>query len=471
MKLRHVGWVTVLGGALLGSSTLHAGGFMVAHFGGEHGNPMASNPTSIYYNPAGLAGVKGTELYAEGQFAFRNLTYDRPAAAADNAATRSADSIAAVSGKGSLTNALQSPFAGVATNLGIDGLGLGLAFFVPFGGQAIFDKNDRYANSSDFPGAFNGPQRWQDIEGTIRSLYVSAGGAYQFPFGLRIGVAVNLVRNEINDIKAFNGGTGTDDTTGEGRAWLKTANTTLALGVGVQFTPPSYPELTVGLSYQSQPGFGKTTLKGDGRIKIGAAPEINPQVGIEQTLPDVFRLGLSYRVTNAFEIAVWGAFERWSVFKSQCFTNRDLPNSNCIVDDRGQTAPESVVISNIPRHWKDVFNFRASGSYQVIPELEIMAGFEYDGNAVPDETMMVDLPDFENFGLTLALNYALMQQKLKLYLGFTQFKYLSRDIPLQPRDATGVRQAPYQGSSRQPDNAGHYHESVSLVTFGVSYTF
>jgi long-chain fatty acid transport protein len=470
MKTRTAGWVTFLAGTLLGSSTVTAGGFLVAHFGGEHGNPIASNPTSIYYNPAGLAGIKKTELYVEGQFALRHLNYARPAADADNAAGRSPESIAAVSGKAELTNRLGSPFVGVATNLGIEGLGLGAGFFVPFGGQAIFSKNDIYQNNTQFPGAVDGPQRWQDIEGTIRSLYLSVGGAYQFPFGLRVGVAVSGVRNEINDIKAFNAD-GTDNTSGEGRAWVKSDNFTLALGVGIQYSPPSNPELTVGVSYQSQPGFGKTKQKGEAHIKFGSAAEFVPEVNVEQTLPDVFRFGLSYKVTKDFEIAAWGAFERWSVFKSQCFSDRNAPDANCTVDDRGQTTPEAKVISNIPRHWKDVVNFRVSGSYWVIPELEIMAGLEYDGNAVPDETMMVDLPDFENFGFTVALNYALLEQKLKLYLGFTQFAYLSRDIATQPRDAMGARQAPYQPPTRQPDNGGHYHESVSLITFGVSYTF
>jgi len=470
MKTRSAGWVTFLAGTLLGSSTVQAGGFMVARFGGEHGNPIASNPTSIYYNPAGLAGVKGTEIYAEGLLAFRKLDYTRPAAAADNAASRSAESIAAVSGKGGLNDTIPSPFLGVATNLGIEGLGLGAAFFVPFGAHAVFNHNDLFETNTAFPGAFNGPQRWQDIEGTIRSLYLSVGGAYQFPFGLRIGVAVNGVKNDIDDIKAFNAD-GTDNTSGEGRAWVKSHNYTLALGVGIQYSPPSHPEVTVGLSYQSQPGFGKTTQKGDARIKFGSAAELDPEVNVEQTLPDVFRLGFSYRVTKDFQISAWGAFERWSVFKSQCFTDKNNPNARCAIDDRGQTTPEAVVISNIPRNWDNVFAIRFSGSYWVKPELELMAGFGYDGNAVPNDTMMVDLPDFENFEVTLALNYALMQQKLKLYLGFTQFIYLSRDIPPEPRDASGNRIAPYTPPTRQPDNAGHYTESVSLLTLGISYTF
>jgi long-chain fatty acid transport protein len=32
-----------------------ATGIAVARFGGEHGTPMTSDPTAMYYNPAGLA--------------------------------------------------------------------------------------------------------------------------------------------------------------------------------------------------------------------------------------------------------------------------------------------------------------------------------------------------------------------------------------------------------------------------------
>src|SRR6266545_1107111 len=85
--------------SLLGAPALHAGGFMVAHFGGEHGNPMASNPTSLYFNPAGLAGIGGTQIYLEGDLALRLLHYDRDPAAIDGTGHDDAY-VAADSGEG-----------------------------------------------------------------------------------------------------------------------------------------------------------------------------------------------------------------------------------------------------------------------------------------------------------------------------------------------------------------------------------
>ena len=70
--------------ALFGASEARASGFATARFGGEHGHPASDSPTSIYFNPAGLALGTGTRIYAEGLFAWRSITYDRPTAAIDN---------------------------------------------------------------------------------------------------------------------------------------------------------------------------------------------------------------------------------------------------------------------------------------------------------------------------------------------------------------------------------------------------
>src|SRR5215813_13080853 len=134
-------------GTLLGGGAAHATGFYVARFGSEHANPTSTDLTSIYYNPAGLAWVKGTRVYIEGDYALRSLTYDRPASAIDRQ-NPSADYIAAETGEGKLLNLLISPFLGVATDFGVDNLGVGIAFLTPFGGQAIFKKNDAFAGNS-----------------------------------------------------------------------------------------------------------------------------------------------------------------------------------------------------------------------------------------------------------------------------------------------------------------------------------
>ena len=49
-----VGRALALGLVLLGSPPALASGFSSAEFGGEHGNVVTTNPTALYFNPAGI---------------------------------------------------------------------------------------------------------------------------------------------------------------------------------------------------------------------------------------------------------------------------------------------------------------------------------------------------------------------------------------------------------------------------------
>src|SRR5829696_4332538 len=70
--------------AALAAPNALASGFSTARFGGEHGNPVTTNPTAIYYNPAGLAESEGIHIFVDGNIAFRGATYKHTAAPTDN---------------------------------------------------------------------------------------------------------------------------------------------------------------------------------------------------------------------------------------------------------------------------------------------------------------------------------------------------------------------------------------------------
>src|SRR3954469_16469359 len=60
-----------------------ASGFASARFGGEHGTVTATNPTALYYNPAGIAFSEGTHLLLDGTLALRHATWTHAPAATD----------------------------------------------------------------------------------------------------------------------------------------------------------------------------------------------------------------------------------------------------------------------------------------------------------------------------------------------------------------------------------------------------
>src|SRR3954469_22533555 len=81
---------------------VEASGFASARFGGEHGNPTETNPTALYYNPAGIAFSEGTHLFIDGSLAIRHATWTHAKSVHDVAEPAGAEG--ANFGKASLTN-------------------------------------------------------------------------------------------------------------------------------------------------------------------------------------------------------------------------------------------------------------------------------------------------------------------------------------------------------------------------------
>lgn len=454
------------------AATAQAGGFASATFGGEHGHPTEGNPTAIYFNPAGMALEGGTQVMAEVDLVLLTASYERfpEAISRFGEPDFTNDEIRANSGKGEINNFLQAPFIGVVTDFGTDlPLAVGAAFYAPFGGSTAFDEVPVVAG---YPGSIDGPARWAHIEGTIQTLSVSAGVAYQFEGPrLSVGLTGNLHFSLIDSLRAFNPD-GTDDLltpTGalkEGRSRSEARSIDPGAGIGLLWEAVE-DILWIGASYQSQPNFGRTmVLTGEVDNVFSVSRLSTADMTLTQELPDIVRLGVRWRPSEHYELRLAGNYQRWSVFENQCVVNTEVNSDVDAVcqfrEDGGPTAdnpsPEAVV-TNVPRNWTDTFGVQLSGSYWVSPSLELVAGFAYDGNAAPDDTLEAGLPDFEKLVGALGGTVGLTDW-MDLMLTVTNVFYLERDTR---GVATTERLAV---PSRQPSSAGIYHQNALI--FGVN---
>jgi long-chain fatty acid transport protein len=463
--------VTLL--TLAGSAS--AGGFYVARFGGEHGNPTTGNPTAIHYNPAGLALESGYRVYLDGSLAWLTRAYDRPPDTLSNPNASVAE-IAANSGRNELSNLIAAPFIGFATDFG-SGLpfGVGLAFYVPFGGSSVWDEVEPVPG---FPGSSDGSQRWYNIEGTIRSLTLSLGGAYRFErIGLSVGLGANLYLSEMNTIRARNAD-GTDDLTDalgnikEGRSLADVSSTDIGLGIGVIWEAIE-DVLWIGASYQSQPNFGRDmehTGTLDNALAI-SAPSVN-DLSVSHELPDIFRLGFRYRPMTNLELRLDGNFQRWSVFEQQCLVNTsissDLDAVCSFASDGSHTQPgtpaANAVIQNLSRGWNDTWGVRIGGSFWVTPQVELIVGVSYDSNAVPDSAQEPALPDFDKIIPAIGAQIDFTDW-FRAQLTVLNVFYLERDTS---DVATAER---FEVPSRQPSSAGVYESNALVINLGLGFTF
>lgn len=431
-----------------------ASGFSSAEFGGEHGNVVTTNPTALYFNPAGIALEHGTHLYLSGLLAWRRGTWTHRQAASDPPEPQGAQG--ADTGEARFSNLLAAPALAATTGMGR--FALGAAFYVPFGGDVHWDSNPRFANSATYPLAADGIQRWHGIEGSMRSLYFTLGAAVRLG-RVSLGVTGNLVRSSVYLRKAKSLSAMPVDLMNEGRIVVDVAGTDASVGLGamIEAVPD---QLWFGVSYQSQPGFGPIELSGPLTISDSSGMSAVRQSTFTSALPDIVRAGVRARpITgrHALELRAYGDLTRWSRLQSQCLS---LAGQPCAVYPDGSDAtPAATVIENDRRRWRDTYAANAGASYWVGEGVEIFAGVGFSTAATPNATLDPMLVDAASVRFALGGRFAL-PARLHLTAGLTDIQYAARDTTGQ--STLSEAQLP----TRLPDGGGRY--TLWLGLFQVS---
>lgn len=459
--------------ALVGAATFAPGsalasGYATARFGGDHGNVVTDNPTAIYYNPAGLAERAPDEekpfqvsIFLDVNAAWRLAGWSHEAAALDIEEPPGAEG--ANTGEASLFNLVAAPMGGV--NFKIDSFAIGAAVYFPFGGQAKWDKNDAFENNNQYPGPVDGVQRWHTIDGTIRSMYISVGAAYDILERVSIGAAFNLVRSEITTIRAREVG-GTNDIGSEGRSLIDVSGWHGSFSAGIlgEVVPR---KLWLGFSYQSQPGVaGDMELEGTLKNKFG--PNIDEsEIKLFQQLPAIYRAGVRARPSEDFELRFVGEIVNWAVLDNQCLVAKEqdgVESTECDVDKTGAATSSPLPIQNIKRDWGPAFALRVGGSYFASKAVELFASVGYDSSAVPDATLEPALMDFHDISPGAGAKFR-AGSIFAAAVSYTQFIYL-------PRDNSGKSKLQeFASPSKTPDGGGQYSQALGALNVNVELVF
>ena len=436
----------------------HAAGFAAARFGGEHGQVVTTNPTALYYNPAGIAFSEGTHIFADGTLAMRHATWEHPVTPIDFPDPLGAEGQG--SGKATLSNVFGGPMLGATHRMG--NLAFGASLTVPFGGRAAWDQNIRFENNATFPLAVDGIQRWHGIEGALTFIYLTAGAAYRIG-PLAIGATGNLVLSSVHSLQAKGfAGQGDPNPSNEGRANIEVSGTHASFGLGAMYE--ALPErLWLGLSYQAQPGLGAQVLEGTlTNTYLGSGAPY--PVRFHQALPDIVRLGARLRPMDTVELRLFGDFTRWSVMKSQCvvLATQDYP---CVVNSDGSDASGAgAVLQNLRRRWNDTVGVRAGVSHWVVPAVELFAGLGYETAAVPDETLDPAIGDASSIAAALGARFRVLSS-LFLAGSYTNLQFLNRDTI--GKSQTAAASFP----TKRYDGAGRYTQWIGLFNVNAEFQF
>jgi long-chain fatty acid transport protein len=444
-------------GTMVLESDAQAAGFATQKFGGEEGNPVTTNPTALYYNPAGIGFTEGIHLYFDQQIALRHATYTHELGPGDP--TTAPANLGNV-GEAHLFNVFSGPT--IAGTMKIGNLALGAGVFVPFAGREHWAQNPSAASTQD-PLAVDGVQRWHSVDGSLTFLYATAGAAYKLG-PLSIGVTGNFIQSWIELSKSQNlGGQELPNSASEGTATINVKGMNGSFGAGAMLE--AIPEhLWLGASYQAQPGLGQQSLKGTFSLTSPTPGNSLPtqKATLTESLPDIFRGGIRFRASRSFELRAFGDYTRWSKLSTQCVVLQGYP---CIVYKDGSDATGAgAVLANFRRAWKDTYGGRIGVSYWTSPDVELFAGGGYETGATPNSTLAPDIADANNYQGTLGGRF-FVAHYLYLAASYTHIQYENRDNTGQSTYAT------YKGPTQQGDAGGVYTQWVGIFDLNLEKQF
>lgn len=399
------------------SSALGAG-LDLLEVGGAFGTPAATNPTAIWWNPAGLAIHGGTQIYAEGAPTFGGVRADR--ANPDYGELGGFDGFPSsydYGGEETFSSVGVVPFLGASTDFGLEGLGVGLALFVPTARSASTDE------------AW-GPNRFAAREGSIRAAHLALGASYRIAELVGIGVSGSLVdsswygesdasalpdlvwtvENYVDPLpEYYEDGLieqqdytttvtlgGLDPDGGHGAL----TDRTFTFGAGVYVTPTE----VLGISLAWNQGV-KLANEGDVTFRFQCPPDadVNGQAAATDSglcdttihgtttlayeLPSRLHVGVALLPVDRVRLELMGAWVGWSVLDDYVVTPLVSPADIPAVD-AAHASPAALILNRerlLARGARDSFWVGFDGKVDLAEELTVGGRVTFDRAAIPTE--------------------------------------------------------------------------------------
>lgn len=369
--------------------------------GGPWGSPNTTDGSAAWWNPGALAAGKGTRLLLEGAPTFATINFDRmdPAGGEDTL---------------NLTGVI--PFAGLATDAGVKGLGLGLGVAVPFA---------RGGNERVEPGSGSYHLR----QGMVQGIYLLAGGGWNFFDRVSVGVMGGVLHSSwtarvdndtmvlLSDaISEMGEQSGYTDEMLENPDYAATlqfdtlSDTRFAWSAGIRVKP--IDRLSIGVAYIAG---APVTNKGRTQIAFGCPPQedttgrfgaesygicditLDADAMVGYTLPSRLHGGIAVEVTPAVTLEAMAGWVRWSQFKDYRIVISGVETYNDL------SKPETADLVNQTRLWARENHDSGWGAIDAkgrVSWLTIGGRVLYDLAAVPDVAMSTNNYDANELILT-----------------------------------------------------------------------
>lgn len=347
---------------------------------------MSDDASSIFYNPAGIAGRKGLFARAGVSLIFPKLSF-----------TRESD--------GGVTD---TPF-GISTPPSLyvayaptDWVALGLGIFTPFGAAGNWPEDSAFNTLA--------------VKSSVQTFNFNPTLAFQFVPRFRVGGGINIMRGTVEIARKL------DFVDSVGAVALGGGATGIGWNLGIQ-AEVIENILWFGASWRSG-----IDLAFNGRAHFTDIPlefqsRINDQkITAAISLPNVGTLGFGVKASDRVRLTLDGNFVGWSSFQELRinFENPDL------------TVP-------LPKRWQDQMSVHLGAEVRASSLVTARVGFVWDPTPSVPSTLTPDLPDATRLKLCAGLGIT--------YKGFTADVGYQFVLLLENRSISPLLRGNYNGNA------------------------
>jgi long-chain fatty acid transport protein len=422
-------WAGLFGLVFLVPTVSHASAFALFEqgaramgFAGAY-TAQANDPSAIFHNVAGIAFLKGTQVYfgGTGVKAFATFTGDSPFPGAGVSETGDA-------------GFLVPPHAYLTHQL-TEAMVLGVGVDVPFGLRTGWQNADT---------TYSG--RFISKKAQLNGVSVNPSVAFKLADRLAVGGGVDIRFSSVEldrNVAGFQ--PFTLKAVDIASVQLKT-DTKTGVGFNVGFLAKPSDGLSIGASYRhsvtiNYAGTGTFTQISTGdptvdaivahQLPIGAAP-----VTTSIDFPSEVSGGVAY-TWNDWTVEGDVNWYKWSSFQSLPITFTSRPDLSSV----------------IPEGYSDTFQFRGGIERRLDETWTVRGGYYRDNNPSPDSSVSPILPDADRNGIAVGATY----KRGRLHIDAANLFVFFKD-----RSTNGVNRDQYNGT---------YKSHAELFSISIGYSF
>ena len=439
-KTRISGLVAVA--LLVGSGTAMASGFaLIEQSGSGLGNAYAGGAASaedastIFYNPAGMARLKGMEIVVAASMIKPSAKFtDSGASTAATLQTKGGDGGDAGSW-GLVPNAYFAMELNPQTRLG-------LGINAPFGLQTEYD--------STWMG------RFQAIKSKIKTVNLNPAVSYDVNEMISLGAGLNYQRitgeltSAVNySAAAFSAG-GVPLLTaigGPGKEGVSTVSgNDAAWGYNYGALFKLNPKTRIGVAYRSKIKYNLSGTVSFTNVPtaLASSPKLqNGDVTLPITMPGSFSVSGIQQFDDQWDVMADATWTGWGIFKQLKIDRTSGGN-----------------VQTVQENWKNTWRFSVGTSYHYNPQWMARAGLAFDQSPVSDTYRTARIPDNDRTWLSVGGQYKPTKESA---VDFGYAHLFVKDSSISSMQNTST--------SANGNLIGTYKNSVDIVSVQYAYSF